>query len=67
MTGCEIIKTDSKFEDLRNYKVDSGKLGVAGPRTKIDFVEGVEEMLSVLGEGRIKNIWEPSLIVTGAH
>lgn len=51
----EVIKTDAKFEDLRNYKVDNSKSKFE-PTLSIEA--GIKEMARVVREGRISNVWD---------
>lgn len=58
--GLEIRRTDSTFDDSRNYRVSSDKAIHTfdfGPRYTID--DGVQEIKTLLVEGRIRNINSP--------
>ncbi len=53
--------TESKFEDLRNYKVDTSKLeNETVLRTMIDLDEGIADMRDVMMQGRIADVWNTS-------
>lgn len=53
---ASITYTDMKFEDLRNYKVKNDKLLETGFTNFIDVDEGINEMVKIFKEGRIKNL-----------
>lgn len=54
--ACKITYTDMKFEDLRNYKVTNGKYLQAGWSPKYSLQDGIEQIVSLIEEGRIKNV-----------
>lgn len=55
--GMEV--TESKFEDLRNYKVDTSKLeNETALRTFIDLDTGIADMRDVMMQGRIADVWD---------
>lgn len=56
-TGANIVVTDMKFEDLRNYKVDNCKAKSLGIKTMKTLSIGINEIIELLEEGRIKNPW----------
>jgi nucleoside-diphosphate-sugar epimerase len=56
-TGAKIIQTDAKFEDLRNYKVNTSKATSEGFIPKKSVADGILEIKKVLQEGRISNVW----------
>lgn len=58
--GLEIRRTDSEFEDSRNYRVSSDKAIRAfsfEPRCTVD--DGIEEVKQLLAEGRFRNVNSP--------
>lgn len=58
ITGAEVSVTDMKFEDLRNYKVDTAKADAAGAyANNISLYKGIVEMVNLVRSGRIKNPW----------
>jgi nucleoside-diphosphate-sugar epimerase len=58
--NCKINVTDMKFEDQRNYKVNSDKATKAGFSTQMTIIDGIQEMRDLLIEGRIADVWHPS-------
>jgi len=57
---AEIIETDSKFQDARNYQVSSALITKTTgfyPRYSID--DGITEVSGAVREGRIKNVHSP--------
>jgi nucleoside-diphosphate-sugar epimerase len=56
--SVNIVSTDAKFEDVRNYKVDIAKSVRMGFKARIDFGFGIGELASFLLEGRIANPWD---------
>jgi len=52
-----LITTDAKFEDLRNYRVDNSKALDVGFQPIIPFKMGIEEMADIVREGRIADVW----------
>ncbi len=58
--ALEIRRTDSRFEDSRNYRVSSNKATETfGFRPRYTIDDGVQEVKALLSEGRIKNINSP--------
>lgn len=55
--SCDIQKTESKFEDLRNYKVDNNKLSSEGLVADISLLGGIKNTFDILGRGVIKDVW----------
>jgi nucleoside-diphosphate-sugar epimerase len=55
----KIESTPAAFEDLRNYKVDDNKSRAVGYCAGISVRNGVTEMLKILSEGRISDVWSP--------
>jgi len=56
--GCELETIDMKFEDSRNYQVDCSKAAqdISFDVEKAILIEeGVDEIVKILNEGRIKN------------
>jgi nucleoside-diphosphate-sugar epimerase len=56
----EIIETDSKFQDSRNYQVSSALITEStgfAPRYTID--DGITEVADAVRKGRIKNVHSP--------
>lgn len=58
-TGAKIFKTKAKFEDLRNYRVDTTKAAKEGFNPTKSLDDGISEMVRVLSEGRIADVWSP--------
>ena len=56
-TTSEVLSTDVKFEDLRNYKVDNRKALKLGIIPEIGLEEGIAELATAYKKGRIKNPW----------
>jgi nucleoside-diphosphate-sugar epimerase len=54
--NTRIVYQDIKFEDLRNYKVDTGKVLKTGWMPQFTLSDGIREMSQVISEGRIKDI-----------
>jgi nucleoside-diphosphate-sugar epimerase len=54
--ACKITYTDMKFEDLRNYKVTNGEYLQTGWSPKYNLQDGIEQIVSLIEEGRIKNV-----------
>jgi len=54
----DITRTDMKFEDLRNYRVDNAKAKNSGFIAGISVHTGVSEMIKVMNEGRIADVWD---------
>lgn len=52
--------TESKFEDLRNYKVDNSKMMSVGLIPWYSLTDAVVEMFTAAKSGRIKNLWDTS-------
>ena len=53
----EIIRTEIKFEDSRNYRVSSDKaIRTFGFQPRYTVNHGIQEIKSLLGEGRIREI-----------
>lgn len=59
-TNGELEVTESKFEDLRNYKVDNDKMLNVGLRPWYTLSDAVAEMLSFAKRGTVKNLWDSS-------
>ena len=57
--GTKIIYQNMKFEDLRNYRVKNDKILSKGWRPKLTLHNGIEEMIKVFTEKRIKNTSDP--------
>lgn len=57
--GSELVCTDLKFEDLRNYKVKTDKFDATGWRPAYDLESGIEEIHRVIKEGRIVDPTDP--------
>lgn len=55
--GSEVTLIDSKFEDLRNYRVDNSKAKSLGLFANRTLREGIRTMRDMLQSGRIKNPW----------
>lgn len=53
----DLIITEAKFEDLRNYKVDNSKSLAVGCLARLSLADGVREMKEIFESGRIKNPW----------
>lgn len=54
------IKQNNKLQDLRNYRVDSGKIEEKlGYRSKMSVLDGLREFRTVFEKGEIKNPDEP--------
>ena len=57
MTGCKIEYTEQKFEDQRNYRVNTEKAvkdGVFNPNVLRTIQDGVREIADLIKAGRIK-------------
>jgi len=57
MTGCEIEYAEQKFEDARNYRVNTEKAlrdGLFNPNTLRTVEDGVREMSDLVRFGRLK-------------
>jgi len=57
MTGCKVKYTEQKFQDQRNYHVNTGKAlrdGIFNPNTMRTVQDGVREITELVGLGRIK-------------
>lgn len=57
MTGCKVQYTEQKFQDQRNYHVNTGKAlrdGIFNPNTMRTVQDGVREISELVGLGRIK-------------
>lgn len=52
--------TESKFEDLRNYKVDNEKMLSVGLTPRYSLDDAIVEMFYAAKSGRIKNLWDMS-------
>lgn len=52
-----LIVTDAKFEDLRNYKVSKVRQMNLGFLTRYNLSDGIREMSEAFKQGRIKNPW----------
>lgn len=53
----EIVRTEMSFQDARNYRVSSQKaISTFGFRPKYTVDDGIEELKTLLKEGRIKDI-----------
>ena len=57
--NAKIECNDMKFEDLRNYRVTNKKIFGTGWRPKENLDNGIEEMIKIFSEGRIKNFHDP--------
>lgn len=55
----KINKTESKFEDLRNYRVNNTKAKSEHFMSTISLNSGINAMIKVMKEGRIADIWSP--------
>jgi len=55
----KIIYQDMKFEDLRDYKVKNDRIKSTGWKPKFSLNEGIQEMIKVFSEGRVKNVSDP--------
>ncbi len=53
----EVVQVESKFEDLRNYRVNNDKASKAHFFSAYDLRTGIAEMAKVMREGRIANVW----------
>lgn len=53
----QVEKTESKFEDLRNYRVNNEKARAAHFFSSFGLRTGIAEMAKVIREGRIANVW----------
>ena len=53
----EVEKTEAKFEDLRNYKVDNSKAYASHFYSVYGLRAGIAEMSKIMKEGRIANVW----------
>jgi len=51
--------TDGKFEDLRNYRVKNDKILNTGWKASYTLEEGIDEILTIVKENRIKNLDDP--------
>lgn len=51
--------SDMKFEDLRNYKVTNKRILDTGWQPKEDLNSGIEEMVKIFREGRVKDFSDP--------
>lgn len=56
---CTIEKVDIKYEDLRNYRVKTEKWYKYGWLPDWTLTDGIEQILDVVSEGRIKNLDDP--------
>jgi len=57
--GSEVIASDMKFEDLRNYKVTTDKILSKGWVPSYDLNSGIIEVYNVIKENRIMNPDDP--------
>ena len=57
--GSEVIYSDVKFEDLRNYKVETDKILAKGWVPSYDLSSGIIEVHNVIKENRIVNPEDP--------
>ena len=57
--GAEVNYTAMEFEDQRNYKVKNNKILSTGWAPKHTLVEGVEEIVKIFKENRIRNPSDP--------
>lgn len=55
--GSEVTYIESKFEDLRNYRVDNTRALLHHMHANTTLIEGVRKMRDALLSGRIKNPW----------
>jgi len=55
----KIIYQDMKFEDLRDYKVKNDRIKATGWKPKFSLNEGINEMIKVFSEGRVRNVSDP--------
>jgi len=51
--------TDGKFEDLRNYRVKNAKISNTGWKASYTLEEGIDEMITIVKENRVKNLADP--------
>jgi hypothetical protein len=57
LTGCKILHTELKFQDQRNYHVNTRKAlrdGIYNPNTLRTVEDGVREIAELVSLGRIK-------------
>jgi len=57
--GSELVCTDIKYEDLRNYKIDPSKFYATGWKPIYDLEYGIKEIHNVILENRIVNPNDP--------
>jgi nucleoside-diphosphate-sugar epimerase len=57
--GSELVCTDMKFEDLRNYRVKTDKFDITGWKPIYDLEYGINEIHKTIKEGRIVNPSDP--------
>jgi len=55
----KIEYADKKFEDLRNYKVKNEKFLQYGWKPQHELTKGIQEMVNVIKESRIKDLADP--------
>lgn len=53
----DVEKTESKFEDLRNYKVDNSKSKSQHYYSCFGLRSGIAQMAEIMRDGRIADIW----------
>ena len=56
-TSSRLVKTEAKFEDLRNYKVNNTKSLQNGILTHLTLKDGIRELEQAYRSGRIKDPW----------
>lgn len=64
LSACELPSdmlavTEMPFEDQRNYKVSEERLGSVW-QARRDLKSGLREMINIVKEGRIANLWNPA-------
>jgi len=57
--GTKLIHQNMKFEDLRDYKVKNDKIMNTGWKPLCSLDKGIDEMIKVFRENRIKNRLDP--------
>lgn len=57
--GSELVCTDMRFEDLRNYKVKTDKFDILGWKPSHDLEYGINEIHKTIKEGRIVDPTDP--------
>jgi len=57
--GSELVCTDMKFEDLRNYRVKTDKFEATGWKPSYDLEYGINEIHKTIKEGRIVDPSDP--------